>query len=87
MSRLPGFLPDNLFFLFLDCVTDIFDDLANLAPGAAYRILRFARGLIGDAFVVQVGVVREITSGLLDVTLECFSLAFEFIAIHWTSPV
>jgi hypothetical protein len=73
-------------FLFLDRVTDVFDYLANLAPGAAYRILRFARGFVGHAFVVQVGVVREITSGLLDVTLECFSLALEFIAIHLNLP-
>src|SRR6202040_2286267 len=61
---------------------DVLDRFSDLAPGAPDSVLRLSRHLVNDAFVMEIGVIREISGRLLDLSLERFGLALEFIAIH-----
>jgi hypothetical protein len=61
---------------------DALDGLADLALDAAHRFPRLSRDFVGDTFVMQARIVREVAGRLLDFTFERLGLAFQFIAIH-----
>jgi hypothetical protein len=71
--------------LFLNGVADVLNGFADLAFDAADGVLRLSSDFVGDTFVVQSRIVRQVADRLLNFAFERFGLAFYFIAIHTCS--
>src|SRR3954471_7058505 len=74
------------FQLALHALANVLDSLADLALGGAVRLLRVTRGFVSGAFVLQLGIVGELSRTLLGLAFQLIDFAFDFIAVHVIPP-
>src|SRR5207247_1646764 len=70
----------------LDLVPHTFQRSADLPPRLAEPFLDVARVFVGDAFVVEPLVVREVPGRLLDLSLRLVGLTLELVLVHLSPP-